>query len=195
MRTGDLNSLPKQMAGSDLTPSERLILLDLALATGPDGTCFMGAPRQTKRTGLSTGHIRRLRLSLSAKGWISIENVPGRSSRITILGVRASAQGGVRAGAQVGTRPRCPFLVILPVILPPGTPNTSQITASAYSATDSEQRSSSSTASSALPLSRGVQSDCTATGAVADIGESPMAFGPAWRLQVASLRQMASGGR
>ena len=99
MRTGDLNSLPKQMAGSDLTPSERLILLDLALATGPDGTCFMGAPRQTKRTGLSTGHIRRLRLSLSAKGWISIENVPGRSSRITILGVRASAQGGVRAGA------------------------------------------------------------------------------------------------
>jgi len=103
MNPGDLSRMAV-FDGSSLSAGARLVLLSLAAASGPDNVAHVSAGRLATRCGLSEGHVRRLLRALVEAQMVTLEQVPGRASKVTIE--VPEAQERVRAGAQGGARRR-----------------------------------------------------------------------------------------
>ena len=84
MRPGDLSTLAASLTGSDLPTGARCVLLSIAAATGPDRVAHLSATRLGERCGLSRGHVQRLLRILLDGGFIGLEVVPGRASKLVV---------------------------------------------------------------------------------------------------------------
>ena len=111
MSPGEISSLAASLAESRLTAGSRGVLLSIAAATGKDCTAHLSASRLAARCGLTRGHVQRVLKQLTEGGFVTIENVPGRASLMTVHlpeGCSAHATPGVntpRAHATGVARP------------------------------------------------------------------------------------------
>ena len=81
---GEISSLAASLAESTLSAGSRGVLLSIAAATGRDCTAHLSAGRLAARCGLSRGHIQRVLKQLTEGGFLTIENMPGRASLLTV---------------------------------------------------------------------------------------------------------------
>ena len=111
MSPGEISSLAASLAESRLPAGSRGVLLSIAAATGKDCTAHLSASRLAARCGLTRGHVQRVLKQLTEGGFVTIENVPGRASLMTVHlpeGCSAHATPGVntpRAHATGVARP------------------------------------------------------------------------------------------
>ena len=92
MSPAQISTLAASLAQSELPAGSRGVLLSIAAATGPDCVTHLSAGRLAKRCGLSRGHIQRVLKDLEASGFLHIEAVRGRASRLHVsVPVRCSA--------------------------------------------------------------------------------------------------------
>lgn len=92
MSPGEISTLAASLAESDLPAGSRGVLLSIAAATGPDCVAHLSAGRLAERCGLSRGHVQRVIKQLEEAGFVQVEVVPGRASRLHIsVPVRCSA--------------------------------------------------------------------------------------------------------
>ena len=98
MSPGEISTLAASLAKSTLPAGSRGVLLSIAAATGPDCIAHLSAGRLADRCGLSRGHVQRVLKQLEEAGFLHLEVVPGRASRLHVsVPVRCSAgaPGGV----------------------------------------------------------------------------------------------------
>ena len=92
MSPGEISTLAASLAESTLPAGSRGVLLSIAAATGPDCIAHLSAGRLAERCGLSRGHVQRVVKQLEQAGFLHVEAVPGRASRMHVsVPVRCSA--------------------------------------------------------------------------------------------------------